>query len=141
MKFLHFSCVPLDILDTLTLVFDKVRITTTAIILCFENKRTPAVISLPQVLMQMIKQNFQVYNLDPRSALSYISSTVQNVTGPIRISHSFRKFTQHHRTSRPPTSQLDFGDSLSLSLSLSLCENNKLFEFTLVSRKFNKTTL
>ena len=44
-------------------------------------------------------------------------------------------------TITPPPSRLDFDDSLSLSLSLSLCENNKLFGFILMSRKFIKMTL
>ena len=43
----------------------------------------------------------------------------------------------HHLTT---PSRLDFGDSLSLSLSLSLCKNNKQFGFILVSRRFRKAT-
>ena len=64
----------------------------------------------------------------------------------IQISKTPRhwKFTQHHRTTRPPpqdwTSATHFL-SLPLSLSLSLCENNKQFGFTLMSRRFIKTTL
>ena len=45
------------------------------------------------------------------------------------------KFTQHYRTTPLATGLRR------LSLSLSLFETNKLFGFTLMSRKFNKTTL